>query len=69
MNKKAKRNLIEFDNAFTNGTFVEPLKIKKGYSFKLREAIKKVEQLGRPLTDEEMKEYEIKLENRKETSK
>lgn len=59
MNDQEKQDMIEFENAFTNGVYVEPFKLKKGYVFKAREAIKKVEELGRPLTDEEMNEFEV----------
>lgn len=59
MNEEAKKLMIEFDDAFPDGVFVEPFKLKKGYTFLLRDAIKKVEELGRPLTDEEMKEFEV----------
>ena len=51
--KKIERN---FDDVIAEG--VVPL--ENGEKFRVREAILKVQRLGRPLTEEEMKEFEVK---------
>lgn len=51
--KKIERN---FDDVIAEGVDSS----ENGEKFRVREAVLKVQRLGRPLTEEEMKEFEIK---------
>lgn len=57
MRTMTKRNPIyELDEVLTTGILCECLDFKP---FRAREALELVKHLGRPLTDEEMKQFEI----------
>lgn len=55
MNKNQEKIYNNFEDAFPDGRLVEP---GNGKTIRLREAIKKIEELGRPLTKEEISEFE-----------
>lgn len=56
-NKNEDYELLHFEDAFEDGRLVDDSKdVNKNFRF--REAIKLVEKLGRPLTNEEMKQFE-----------
>lgn len=46
-----------FGEEMPDGRLVEP----GGKMYRLREAIREVERLGRPLTEEEMRQFEIEM--------
>lgn len=52
----ATRDYDHFGEAMPDGRLTEP---SNGKVYRLREAIAMSKKLGRPLTEEEMKEYEI----------
>ena len=57
MSKEQEKAILEFDDHFPNGIFVAPPKDNQPH-IRIRDAYEKVKKLGRPLTDEEMKEFE-----------
>ena len=54
--KKTVDKLNQFGQAMPDGRLTQP---SNGEVYRLREAILLSKQLGRPLTDEEMKKFEI----------
>ena len=59
MTNKEFKELEEFENHFSNCGYT--ISSKPNTGFRLREAIKRVEELGRPLTKEEAKKFEHPL--------
>jgi len=54
--KKTDDKLNQFGNAMPDGRLTKP---SSGKVYRLREAILLSKQMGRPLTDEEMKKFEV----------
>ena len=49
-------DIFKFDDAFQDGVFIVPIKCR----YTVRKAFEKSIELGRELTEEEMKEFSIK---------
>lgn len=56
ISKKSSNDFEYFDKAFPDGRFTEP---SNGKVYRLREAIILSKKLGRPLNENEMKQFEV----------